>query len=145
MCCQVNAVADAKDEDQGVVGAIFNVAMQLGGPIGLALATIMANAHTEPEATGDGLMSGYAAAFFTMAVIAGVGMLVSVILASNQDPPEFSSQAPSKALEMDEEKNVGGDKEEVSDEVGERGEVGHADSTISVAPTIVEENEKSSR
>ncbi|GJJ71995.1 hypothetical protein EMPS_04352 [Entomortierella parvispora] len=145
MSCQVNAVADAKDEDQGVVGAIFNVAMQLGGPIGLALSTIMANAHTAPEATGDGLMSGYAAAFYTMAVIAGVGMVISVVLASNRDPPEFSAQASSKTVEMDEEKNVGGDKEEVSDEVGEQGQSGPADSTLSVAPTIVEETEKSSR
>ncbi|KAH7049503.1 hypothetical protein BKA57DRAFT_535202 [Linnemannia elongata] len=53
MCCQVNAVADAPDEDQGVVGAVFNVTIQLGGPIGLAISTILSQAY-EPAAGAEG-------------------------------------------------------------------------------------------
>jgi Na+/melibiose symporter-like transporter len=143
MSCQVNAVADAGDEDQGVVGAVFNVAIQVGGPIGLAIATILANANTPLEATGEALVPGYRAAFYTMAVIGGVGLVITAILSSNQDPPEFSGAVPS-IVEVDEEKKVeGGDKEEVHADGHEYSEVGHADSTISVAPTIVEESEKS--
>ena len=117
MCCQVNAVADAKDEDQGVVGAVFNVAIQLGGPIGLAVSTILANSHTALGAVGEGLMSGYTAAFYTMAGIAGVGFVITIVLASNQDPPEFSGPAPTELQESDEEKTVsGGEKEEVAED-----------------------------
>ncbi|OAQ27425.1 hypothetical protein K457DRAFT_127568 [Linnemannia elongata AG-77] len=74
MCCQVNAVADAPDEDQGVVGAVFNVAIQLGGPICLAISTILSQAY-EPAAGAEGaaLMFGYRAAFYTFGVIGGVG------------------------------------------------------------------------
>ncbi|KAG0204825.1 hypothetical protein BGX28_003358 [Mortierella sp. GBA30] len=94
ICCQVNAVADAKDEDQGVVGAVFTVAVQIGGPIGLAISTIMQQSYEGPVSGGlNALMAGYRAAFYTFGVFAGVGFLLSLILASNQDPIEFSGRA----------------------------------------------------
>ncbi|KAG0282223.1 hypothetical protein BGZ98_006860, partial [Dissophora globulifera] len=105
MSCQVNAVADANDEDQGVVGAVFNVAIQLGGPIGLAIATIVSQAH---EGLGGGpvdLMDGYRAAFYTFSVFAGVGFVATVIFASNHDPIEFSGKMP-EALAEDQEKGI---------------------------------------
>ncbi|KAF9570259.1 hypothetical protein EC968_002030 [Mortierella alpina] len=99
MSCQMNAVADASDEDQGVVGAIFNVAMQLGGPIGLALSTIMQQAHERPTDGLDGLMAGYRAAFYTFGVIGGVGFVLAAVLASNHDPIEFSGRAGEDILD----------------------------------------------
>ncbi|KAF9193640.1 hypothetical protein BGZ51_002588 [Haplosporangium sp. Z 767] len=94
MTAQVNAVADAKDEDQGVVGAVFNVAIQLGGPIGIALATILSQSYEDLTAGAAGQMNGYKAAFYTFGVIGGVGFLLTLILALNQDPIEFSGRAP---------------------------------------------------
>lgn len=88
MCCQVTAVADAQDEDQGVVGAVFNIAVQLGGPIGLAISAIVNERFTTSE-TPTGLMDGYRAAFYAMAVMGAVGLVFVVLLASNQDPIEF--------------------------------------------------------
>ncbi|KAG9064484.1 hypothetical protein KI688_003674 [Linnemannia hyalina] len=88
MCCQVNAVADAPDEDQGVVGAVFNVAIQLGGPIGLAISAIVNDKYTTGE-TPTGFMDGYRAAFYGMAVMGAVGLVFVVLLAANQDPIEF--------------------------------------------------------
>ncbi|KAF9354410.1 hypothetical protein BGX26_007761 [Mortierella sp. AD094] len=128
MCCQVNAVADAKDEDQGVVGAIFNVGVQLGAPIGLAIANIIAEAYT-PDNLTDGatsvtdgdLMKGYSAAFYAYGVMGGIGLVMMLIFAANRDPAEFSeaAKAPAKVLEevVDLERHeLGGDKEEVLDE-----------------------------
>ncbi|KAF9380057.1 hypothetical protein CPC16_010493 [Podila verticillata] len=90
MCCQVNAVADAKDEDQGVVGAIFNVGVQMGAPIGLAISTIIAESHTAENAAGEALMSGYSAAFYSYGVMGGVGLVLVIVFAANRDPAEFS-------------------------------------------------------
>ncbi|KAG9321227.1 hypothetical protein KVV02_008147 [Mortierella alpina] len=111
MSCQMNAVADASDEDQGVVGAIFNVAMQLGGPIGLALSTIMQQAHEKPSDGLDGLMAGYRAAFYTFGVIGGVGFVLAAAVASNQDPIEFSGKVP-EASSNDQEKGKAETREE---------------------------------
>jgi MFS family permease len=94
MCCQINAVADADDEDQGVVGAVFNVAMQIGGPIGLAFATIISQSHQGANGTLVDMMDGYRAAFYTFGVIGGVGWVLAAIFASNRDPIEFSGENP---------------------------------------------------
>ncbi|KAF8985867.1 hypothetical protein BGZ46_000970 [Entomortierella lignicola] len=129
MCCQVNAVADAKDEDQGVVGAIFNVGVQLGAPIGLAIANIVAEAYTPKSFTDESLMKGYSAAFYAYGVMGGVGLVMMLIFAANRDPAEFSEVAkrPAKILEVAtdlERHDIGGDKEEVLEEaVGAKEEV----------------------
>ncbi|KAF9143336.1 hypothetical protein BG015_000459 [Linnemannia schmuckeri] len=93
MCCQVTAVADAPDEDQGVVGAAFNVAIQFGGPIGLAISAIVNDKFTtfgdDGKQSPTGFMNGYRAAFYAMAVMGAVGFVFVVLLAANQDPIEF--------------------------------------------------------
>ncbi|KAF9438472.1 hypothetical protein BGZ76_007591 [Entomortierella beljakovae] len=94
MCCQVNAVADASDENQGVVGAVFNVALQLGGPIGLAIATIVSQNFQGHGDSPAELMDGYRSAFYCLSVFAGVGIVLGLLLASNHDPIEFSGVAP---------------------------------------------------
>ena len=149
MCCQVNAVADAPDEDQGVVGAVLNVAMQLGGPLGLAISTILSQAY-EPAvgAEGAALMSGYRAAFYTMGVIGGVGWVLSLLLASNQDPIEFSGVAPEKeegdaqekGLEVVDESQISGTEgkaELEDDDEDEKKEVKKGGSSVSVAHTVI--------
>ncbi|KAF9316930.1 hypothetical protein BG006_003443 [Podila minutissima] len=74
LCCQLNSVADAADEDQGVVGAVYNVCMQIGAPIGIAITNIIANSRNPEIAVEAELLSGYRAAFYAIAVMAGVGM-----------------------------------------------------------------------
>ncbi|KAG0264058.1 hypothetical protein DFQ27_001451 [Actinomortierella ambigua] len=93
LTAQVNSVTDAKDEDQGVVGSIFNIALQLGGPLGIAISTIIADkenrghAHDDPKA----LMVGYSAAFYAMAGMSAVGLLLTGVLAPNQDPDSLTT------------------------------------------------------
>ncbi|KAG0039143.1 hypothetical protein BGZ82_009498 [Podila clonocystis] len=136
MCCQVNAVADAKDEDQGVVGAVFNVAMQLGGPLGLAISTIMSESKTPAGAEGEALMSGYSAAFYTYGVIGGVGLVLALILASNQDPAEFSGEVPKKSEDLvDDVEAIG--SSEIVEIKGQP--TSSLSSSSSIAPTVTEE------
>ncbi|KAF8923015.1 hypothetical protein BGZ58_003465 [Dissophora ornata] len=90
LCCQINSVADANDEDQGVVGAVYNVALQLGAPIGIAISNIIANTRNPATAVGADLLPGYQAAFYTVAVISGVGLVLTIILAANSDPVKTS-------------------------------------------------------
>ncbi|KAF9965890.1 hypothetical protein BGZ70_003878 [Mortierella alpina] len=137
MCCQVNAVADAKDEDQGVVGAIYNVGIQLGAPIGLAIANIIAEAFT-PDGARDAaaLMSGYSAAFYAYGVMGGIGLVVMLIFAANRDPVEFAEVSgiegdhgpKTKHVDL-EASQVGGAKEEVVEVPEGKMEVGEEDLT----------------
>ncbi|KAF8955205.1 hypothetical protein BGZ46_002696 [Entomortierella lignicola] len=85
LCCQINSVADADNEDQGVVGAVYNVALQIGAPIGIAVSNIIANDRNAPTAMGADLLPGYRAAFYSYAVMAGVGLVFTIILAANHD------------------------------------------------------------
>ncbi|KAF9354233.1 hypothetical protein BGX26_007938 [Mortierella sp. AD094] len=85
LCCQINSVADADNEDQGVVGAVYNVCMQIGAPIGIAISNIIANARNSPTAVGAELLPGYHAAFYTYAIMGGVGLVVTIIFAANHD------------------------------------------------------------
>ncbi|KAF9998481.1 hypothetical protein BGZ80_011346 [Entomortierella chlamydospora] len=107
LCCQVNSVADADDEDQGVVGAVFNVSLQIGGPIGIAITNIIANTRNSPTDFGAALLSGYRAAFYAVGIIAAVGLVLTVILASNRDPPNMHTKSDAPKISVDAE--IGGE------------------------------------
>ncbi|KAF9951211.1 hypothetical protein BGZ72_007226 [Mortierella alpina] len=135
--CQVNATADAANEDQGVVGAVFSVAMQIGGPIGLAISTIIQQSFDRPSEGTEGQMAGYRAAFYTFGVFSGVGFILSLLLASNQDPPEFSGLAEEEregleAIEGGEIAQSHG-KPEIGDSVMNS-------SILSVSTTVIEDD-----
>ncbi|KAF9079993.1 hypothetical protein BGX27_005819, partial [Mortierella sp. AM989] len=93
LCCQINSVADANDEDQGVVGAVYNVSLQIGGPIGIAITNIIANTRNSPTDIGAALLPGYHSAFYAVAIIAGVGLVMTTILANNSDPANMHAKA----------------------------------------------------
>ncbi|KAF9354412.1 hypothetical protein BGX26_007763 [Mortierella sp. AD094] len=138
MCCQVNVVADASDEDQGVVGAVFNVAMQLGGPLGLAISTIVSQSFQGAGDSPIALMDGYRAAFYTFGVFGAVGFVLALILASNRDPIEFSGITPETITE-DQEKGVSAiESISVSAVEGDKAEV-TSSSEISIAQTVTED------
>ncbi|KAF9171674.1 hypothetical protein BGX21_010633 [Mortierella sp. AD011] len=144
MCCQVNVVADANDEDQGVVGAVFNVAMQLGGPLGLAISTIVSQSFQGLGDTPVALMDGYRAAFYTFGVFGAVGFVLTLILASNHDPIEFSGVTP-EAIAGDQEKGISA-VESISTSAleGDKAEATSI-SEISVAQTMTENNKIATR
>ncbi|OAQ33563.1 hypothetical protein K457DRAFT_14783 [Linnemannia elongata AG-77] len=86
LCCQVKSIADANDEDQGVVGTMYNVGLRLGAPVAVALSNIIANSHNSPTTIGAELLPGYHAAFYTEAVLGGIGLLIAILYAATQRP-----------------------------------------------------------
>ncbi|KAI8359616.1 major facilitator superfamily domain-containing protein [Mortierella sp. GBAus27b] len=114
LTCQINSVADAADEDQGVVGAVFNVCIQLGAPIGIAITNIIANNKNPASAVGPELLPGYHAAFYTVTIIAGVGLVVSLLIYPNSDPARPITDAEAAANEVGESAPEG-DKEELAE------------------------------
>ncbi|KAF9907886.1 hypothetical protein EC991_010399 [Linnemannia zychae] len=100
LCCQINSVADANDENQGVVGAVYIVAQQLGTPIGIAIANIAANSKNSLTAIGAELLPGYRASFYAVTGMAGVGLVFTVLLAANSDPAKMHLDL---GLEMDDD------------------------------------------
>ncbi|KAG0258185.1 hypothetical protein BG011_003450 [Mortierella polycephala] len=85
LTCQINSVADAADEDQGVVGAVYNVCIQIGAPVGIAVSNIIANNKNSIIAVGPELLPGYRDAFYSFAVMAGVGLVVTLVISPNSD------------------------------------------------------------
>ncbi|KAG0196820.1 hypothetical protein BGX28_009706 [Mortierella sp. GBA30] len=91
LCCQINSVTDADDEDQGVVGAVYNVSLQIGAPIGIAISNIIANGRNAPTAFGAELLTGYRAAFYSFAIMGGIGLVMTIIFAANSDPAKMKA------------------------------------------------------
>ncbi|KAF9987382.1 hypothetical protein BGZ75_000692 [Mortierella antarctica] len=117
LTCQINSVADAADEDQGVVGAVYNVCMQIGAPIGIAISNIIANNKNAPTAVGAELLPGYRDAFYSFAVMSGVGLVVTLILSPNSDPVRPVKDP--NAVEDAEIGVAGPGKEEVAESISE--------------------------
>ncbi|KAF9343614.1 hypothetical protein BGX26_005459 [Mortierella sp. AD094] len=119
LTCQINSVADAADEDQGVVGAVYNVCLQIGAPIGIAISNIIANHKNGLYAVGAQLLPGYIDAFYSFSVMAGVGLVVTLILYPNSDPARPPTDAEKSDVEAvvtidgDDEQVVKGDKDEI--------------------------------
>ncbi|KAG0041473.1 hypothetical protein BGZ83_001760 [Gryganskiella cystojenkinii] len=119
LCCQINSVADAADEDQGVVGAVYNVCLQIGAPIGIAISNIVANNKNGPLAHGAQLLPGYRNAFYSYTIMAAIGLFVTIIVNPNSDP--FKKGKPIEDVEKSVDDDV---TETVSDPgVGDKAEI----------------------
>ncbi|MBO1418903.1 MFS transporter, partial [Streptomyces sp. FH025] len=70
----VTALAGAGEDEQGVAGALFNTALQVGGGLGLAVLS------TASQAAGAGTLPGYRAAFLTAAALSCVALLCAAVL-----------------------------------------------------------------
>ncbi|KAG0225063.1 hypothetical protein BGW42_004694 [Actinomortierella wolfii] len=111
---QINAVMYAPNKDQGVISGIYNSAIQLGGPIGIAIATAISTHYAPVGANNDeyALLSAYRSAFYTMAVCCGLGLINVVLFAPNRDPTgddtpnDEESDAQDPTNPKDEEKSA---------------------------------------
>ncbi|MGW3178525.1 MFS transporter [Kitasatospora sp. NPDC001119] len=70
------AISSAPPEDGGLASGIVNTGYQVGSALGLAAMTALAGART-PDATVQGLTSGFSAAFLGAAAIAVAGGLLA--------------------------------------------------------------------
>jgi hypothetical protein len=81
------AVAGVGDRDMGLASGVINTTQQVGGALGLAIASALATARTTPllvhAASGPGrlaaLASGYQAGLSASAAFAAVAALVTVL------------------------------------------------------------------
>ncbi|KAG0238588.1 hypothetical protein BGW42_004350 [Actinomortierella wolfii] len=147
LTAQVNSVTDAKNEDQGVVGSIFNIALQLGGPLGLAISTIIADSKNRGhEHEGpSGLMPGYSAAFYAMAVMGGVGLLLTILLVPNQDPVALSTSEGELIMKDKPSKKNKKDKTSTEADLEGKGDISVEELKIGDAGVLVSGNSASSQ
>src|SRR5436190_4118873 len=90
----IAAVSGVKEQEQGLASGLINTSQQIGGALGLAvLSTIansrtddlMASAHGVPGALPNALTEGFQAAFLGGAVIAALGFVLTLVLIRTRD------------------------------------------------------------
>ncbi|KFH62732.1 hypothetical protein MVEG_11259 [Podila verticillata NRRL 6337] len=130
---QITALRDAADDDQGVVGAIYNVGLQIGAPMGLAILTVISgnvNGAHDSIMSGADQMKGYKMALFGDAAFGALGLILTLVFLPHVKPG-MASKAEDRAVEQggvaatenigdkeeieDVKDNVYGDKEEIED------------------------------
>ncbi|KAG0207791.1 hypothetical protein BGX28_001037 [Mortierella sp. GBA30] len=114
---QITALKDAKNEDQGVVGALYSTGLQLGAPLGLAIVTAISENSVSLGSGADGakskdlLMKSYRNGLFGVVALGVLGLIVSTILLPNRPgaPADPVTPAMDKALgcEMKEDAALG--------------------------------------
>ncbi|KAF8972798.1 hypothetical protein BGZ46_010076 [Entomortierella lignicola] len=90
---QITALRDASDVDQGVVGAIYNVGLQIGAPFGLAILTVISG-KLNGEIPGPERMHGYKYSLIGVAVFAAIGLVLTLIFLPHVKP-STSTETPS--------------------------------------------------
>lgn len=73
------ALAHSTAGEESLLGGLFNTSVQVGGGLGLAVVSAVAATRIAPGASGDALLPGYHAAFWTAAAIAAVGLAATVL------------------------------------------------------------------
>jgi len=76
----VTALADAGPHEQSLLGGLFNTGVQVGGGLGLAVMSAVAATRIGRGDSGNALLPGYHAAFWTAVVIAALGLLIALFL-----------------------------------------------------------------
>jgi EmrB/QacA subfamily drug resistance transporter len=96
----VAALAGAAEDESGLASGLSNTALQIGGALGVAIATTVAVSRSEDYLTAtEGanplivLNEGFQSAFLAVAVLSGIGLAVALLL------PGRRRQAPHERLE----------------------------------------------
>jgi EmrB/QacA subfamily drug resistance transporter len=86
----IAALAGVPEQESGLASGLLNTAQQVGGAIGVAVASTIATSHTKTllrEGTSfpSALTAGFQWAFWTLAVVGALGVIASLTLIRQQD------------------------------------------------------------
>jgi EmrB/QacA subfamily drug resistance transporter len=101
----IAAVAGVGDREQGLASGLINTSQQIGGALGLAVLSTIANSRTEDVmATGtstlpNALTEGFQAAFIGGAVIGVLGVVATLILIRSRDSRAHVEMSKAEAAE----------------------------------------------
>lgn len=121
---------------------------QIGAPIGIAVANIVANNFNSPTAKGAEFLPGYRAALYSYATMAGIGLVATILFAANNDPAEMHQSpledgaADAGDEEAGREKKEGSGEKITSEVMISLGSVGRPGEKIELEENVVQPGEK---
>jgi EmrB/QacA subfamily drug resistance transporter len=106
----IGALTGVRPDEAGVASGLINTSQQIGGAIGVAIATTVATSFTRRYVdhhagsnafSGPALTHGFQIAFYVLAGLAAAGALISVLMLESR-PAQPEPQPTSEAFELEE-------------------------------------------